>query len=72
MLGKYGLVRNPGLVQTQMYTDGNDNLTIEHKKEIHIFHKSINLLISSILNNIIILIITIIIIIIIIIIVKLA
>ena len=31
--------------------DGNDSLRIEHKEEIHIFHKSMELLISSILNN---------------------
>ena len=31
--------------------DGNDNLSIEHKEEIHIFRKSMDLLISSILNN---------------------
>ena len=32
--------------------DGNDSLSIEHKEEIQvIFHKSIDLLISSILNS---------------------
>ena len=30
---------------------GIDSLSIEHKEEIHIFHKSMDLLISSILNN---------------------
>ena len=29
----------------------NDSLSIEHKEGIHIFHKSMDLLISSILNN---------------------
>ena len=28
--------------------EGNDSLSIEHKEEIHIFHKSMDLLISSI------------------------
>ena len=32
--------------------DGNDSLPIEHKEEIQvIFHKSMDLLISSIINN---------------------
>ena len=31
--------------------DGNDSLPIEHKEEIHIFHKSMYLLISSIFKN---------------------
>ena len=31
--------------------DGNGSLSIEHKEEIHIFHKFMDLLISSILNN---------------------
>ena len=31
--------------------DGNDSLSIEHKEEIYIFHKSMDLLISNILNN---------------------
>ena len=31
--------------------DGNDSLSIEHKEEIHIFHKSTDLLIGDILNN---------------------
>ena len=31
--------------------DRNDSLSIEHKEEIRIFHKSMDLLISSILNN---------------------
>ena len=33
--------------------DGNNSLSIKHKEEIpiHIFHKSMDLLISSILNN---------------------
>ena len=31
--------------------EGNDSLSIEHKEEIHILHKSIDLLRSSILNN---------------------
>ena len=31
--------------------DGNDSLSHEHKEEIHIFHKSMDLLICSILNN---------------------
>ena len=35
-----------------MEVDGNDSLSIEHKEEIHIFHKSMDMLISSILNNI--------------------
>ena len=30
---------------------GNDSLLIEHKEEIYIFHKSMDLLVSSILNN---------------------
>ena len=30
---------------------GNDSLSIEHKKEIDIFHDFVELLISSILNN---------------------
>ena len=34
-----------------MEKDKNDGLLIEHKEEIHIFHKSMDLLISSILNN---------------------
>ena len=32
--------------------DGNDSLSIEHKEEIHIFHKSTGLLMSRILNSI--------------------
>ena len=31
--------------------DGNDSLSIEHKEEIHIFHKSMDLLISRRPNN---------------------
>ena len=31
--------------------DGNDSLSHEHKEEIHIFHKSMDLLICSTLNN---------------------
>jgi hypothetical protein len=31
--------------------DQNDSLSIEYKEEIHIFHKIMVLLISSILNN---------------------
>ena len=31
--------------------DGNYSLSIEHREEVHIFHKSMDLLISSILNN---------------------
>ena len=31
--------------------DGNDSLSIEHMEEIHVFHKSMDLLTSSILNN---------------------
>ena len=31
--------------------DGNDGLSIEHKEEIRIFHKSMDLLISGMLNN---------------------
>jgi len=31
--------------------DGNDSLSIEHREEIHIFHKSMDMLIISILNN---------------------
>ena len=31
--------------------DGNDSLSIEHKEEIHVLYKSMDLLISSILNN---------------------
>ena len=31
--------------------DGNDILSIEREEEIHIFHKFIDLRISSILNN---------------------
>ena len=34
-----------------MEIDGNDSLSTEHKEEIHIFHDSTDLLISSILNN---------------------
>ena len=34
-----------------MEIDGNDSLSIEHKEEIRIFHKSMDLQISSILNN---------------------
>ena len=34
-----------------MEKDGNDSLSIEHKVEINIFHKSMDLLISSTLNN---------------------
>ena len=34
-----------------MEIDGNDSLSIEHEEEIHIFHKSMDLLTSSILNN---------------------
>jgi hypothetical protein len=30
---------------------GNDSLSIEHKEEIHIYHKSMDLLTSSILNK---------------------
>jgi hypothetical protein len=31
--------------------DGDDSLSIEHKEEIHIFRKFMDLLISSVLNN---------------------
>ena len=31
--------------------DGNESLSIKHKEEIHILHKSMDLLISSIINN---------------------
>ena len=31
--------------------DGNDSLSVEHKEEIHIFQKSMDLLTSRILNN---------------------
>jgi hypothetical protein len=31
--------------------NGTDSLSIEHKKEIHILHKSMDLLISTILDN---------------------
>jgi hypothetical protein len=31
--------------------DGNNSLSVEHKERIPIFQKSIDLLISSILNN---------------------
>jgi hypothetical protein len=31
--------------------DGNDSLSIDHKEEIPIFHKSMDLLLSSIINN---------------------
>ena len=31
--------------------DVNDSLSIEHEEDIYIFHKSMDLLISSILNN---------------------
>ena len=34
-----------------MEIDGNDSLRIEHMEEIHIFHESMDLLISSMLNN---------------------
>ena len=38
--------------EAEYLKDGNDSLPIEHKQEIQvIFHKSMNLLISSILNN---------------------
>ena len=34
-----------------MSVDGNDSLSIEHKEEVHIVPKSMDLLISSILIN---------------------
>ena len=34
-----------------MEIDENKGLSIKHKEEIHTFHKSIDLLISNILNN---------------------
>ena len=37
--------------EAEIEKDGNNSLSIEHKEEILIFHKSMDLLISSILNN---------------------
>ena len=37
--------------EAEIEIDGDDSLSIEHKEEIHIFHKSMDLLISSILIN---------------------
>ena len=38
-------------MELKIEIDGNDSLSVKHKEEMHMFHKSMHLLISSILNN---------------------
>ena len=38
-------------MKLKIEVDGNDSLSIERKEEIHIFHKSMDLVTRSILNN---------------------
>ena len=38
-------------MKVKIEKDGYDSLSIEHKEEIHVFHKSMDLLMDSIFNN---------------------